>query len=94
MKTKLGEKSQGGNKMKRKQKEKNPWIMATLVLGAIVLSLIALNYYQERRAEEQQLESAINFLKFAQDNQLGEVCFIEQGVCCNTRTGKCYEVVK
>jgi predicted negative regulator of RcsB-dependent stress response len=77
----------------KKQKQNNPWIMATLVLGLLVLLLIALNYYQERQLEKEKFNVAMEFMKFAQENQLEEICNIEQGVCCNTHTGECYEVL-
>ena len=87
--------------MKRKEINtlKNPWMKATIILGTALLIMFLADAVNEvkktndyQSQQEQLYESGKYFLDFASENHLGEVCNIDQRVCCNTQTGECWRV--
>lgn len=78
---------------------KNPWMKMTMILLIIFIGAMLIQGYRDYKESTNKeielnktIESGKFFLDFAMENHLGEVCNIEQRVCCNTITGVCVKV--
>jgi len=74
---------------------KNNWKTATIIFLIIFVCLIIIDLpiVKNKIQEKQNKKTIENFINLIQEKQLGEVCNLDQGVCCNTKTGQCYRVV-
>lgn len=74
--------------------EKNIWKMYCILLGVLLIIFLISNFVINKKQAQEKEKIANDFMKFAQENNLTEICDLEQGICCNIITNKCYQEIK